>query len=404
MNNTSPARISVTTATIIGMNAMIGSGIFVAPAAMACYVGPAGILTYALVVVSVWFTALSLARLAYLFPEDGAFYVYVKQWGGHTMGMVAGFSYFAGLVIAMGLLSQVAGHHLHELLPQSSEVTLGLITLLSLTLLNLCNVALSTLGQHILICTTLFPLVAVTLLCLFNSNLQNLVPFAPHGFSNVFKAMRMVVFGFFGFECAASLSSMVENPKKNVPIALTYSIFIVGALYTLFVGSVILAIPLHCFVDPRIPLARTLSALFPENTWLIGAIHLAVLSAIIGTIHSMIWSSSALLLSLVKRVQSPTVHRWLKKTPAETARRFSVITVASGIFLSFMLLHNIDLFFSLTALFIETAFLLSMITLLTIPSEWKSGHNVKTIIGIGTALMIMYFAAEGLVLELAKIL
>ena len=47
------------TATIIGMNAMIGSGIFTAPAAIASYVGPAGIIAYVFVVLSVWCMALS---------------------------------------------------------------------------------------------------------------------------------------------------------------------------------------------------------------------------------------------------------------------------------------------------------------------------------------------------------
>jgi len=56
-------KIGLATATIIGMNAMIGSGIFTAPAAMASYVGPAGILAYFFVVVSLWFIALSLSRL-----------------------------------------------------------------------------------------------------------------------------------------------------------------------------------------------------------------------------------------------------------------------------------------------------------------------------------------------------
>src|SRR5438445_3755684 len=93
-------KISLATATIVGMNAMIGSGIFTAPATMAAYVGPAGIVAYIIVVASVWFLAQSLARMAQLYPEEGSFYTYTKQWAGHTFGMIACFSYLFGLIIA----------------------------------------------------------------------------------------------------------------------------------------------------------------------------------------------------------------------------------------------------------------------------------------------------------------
>jgi hypothetical protein len=89
--------------------------------------------------------------------------------------------------------------------------------------------------------------------------------------------------------------------------------------------------------------------------------------------------------------------------PAATQQRIAVLLVGVCILISFVTLKNIDLFFSLTALFLITAFILSMITLLTMPSEWKSKQNIKTIIGIITACVILYFALESLVLELSKI-
>src|SRR5262245_2205421 len=108
MSTSHGTKIGLMTATIIGMNAMIGSGIFTAPAAIASYVGPAGIVAYIFVVLSVWCMALSLARLAALYPQDGAFYTYTRQWGGHAMGLLAGGFYIFGLIVAMGLLCQVA--------------------------------------------------------------------------------------------------------------------------------------------------------------------------------------------------------------------------------------------------------------------------------------------------------
>ena len=65
-------------------------------------------------------------------------------------------------------------------------------------------------------------------------------------------------------------------------------------------------------------------------------------------------------------------------------------------------IKNMDLFFDFTALFIVFAYTASMITLLTIKKEWKSGQNIKTLLGIGTALLMMFFAAQDIFKQVTK--
>lgn len=398
MTHTSSSKIGLLTATIIGMNAMIGSGIFTAPAALATYVGPAGILAYIFVVGAVWCMALSLARLAQLYPEEGSFYTYAKQWSGHTGGLIASSMYIVGLVIAMGLLSRVAGIYLHELIPSLSIDTLGLICLTTLVALNMFGVALSQLGQHILIVCTVFPLLAITAICFFHFDPKNLVPFAPHGFMHVLKATRLVIFGFFGFESAASLFSVVDKPEKNVPRALTYSIVIVGILYTAFISSLICAVPLSLFTSQETPLSNVIGNAFPGMPWFLYIIHLAILSAIIGTIHSMIWGSSALIVSLAKKLTC--ANRCVNIYSSERQHTAAVLLIGSLIATTFLTLKSINQFFNLTALFIVGAFILSMISLLILKDEWKTGRNIITLIGLITAGMMLYFAAEDFLITL----
>ena len=396
------AKIGVSTATIIGMNAMIGAGIFTAPSAMASLVGPAGILAYLFVVICVWFLAQSLARLAALYPQEGSFYVYASKWGGHVVGLIAGSAYLGGLMIAMGLLSQVAGTYLHPLFPAVSAYTLSLITLISITILNMCGVALSEIGQQILIVCTTFPIIATTILCFSKANLAYLTPFAPYGFMNIFKATHLIIFGFFGFECAASLFSIVDNPRQNVPRALTYSIAIVGTLYTLFVASLILSTPLEYFSNPNVLIPDILANTFPNNQWLIKAVHLSILSAVIGTIHSMIWSSGALLLSLLKKFKNNRLQGLIKKSVINN--KTAVLFIGSCIMITLSTIKNTALFSSLTSLGIITAFLLSIVTLLTIKTEWSSGRNIQTMIGVITALAILFFALQDLGHAVCKVI
>jgi len=388
-------KIGMFTATITGMNAMIGSGIFTAPAVLATSVGPAAILTYLFVVCAIWFMAQSISKVASLFPEEGSFYAYAKHWGGHAVGVAAASSYIIGLTIALAILTHIAGMYLHVLIPSVNPKILGFLAFGALIILNMFGAALSQLGQRILICTTIFPILTIVIMCLTKTDFSLLKPFAPHGWFNVASATRIVIFGFFGFESAASLFNIVKNPKKNVPRALSYSMALVGILYILFVGAIILAVPLSLFSSPSAPLTEALGQVFPNSQWVIGIIHLAILSAILGTIHSIIWGSSNLLMSLMKKLESPISKKLVTSKALNIQTAVLLIGIAS--FASFATIRNLDLFFDFTALFLVTAYVSAMITLLTMKKEWKSGQNIKTLLGIATALLIMTFALQDVV-------
>jgi len=396
-------KIGVSTATIVGVNAMIGAGIFTAPAILATSnVGPAAILTYLFVIISVWFIAQSMAKVASKFPEEGSFYTYTKQWGGHTLGIIAGASYLLGILTAMGLLTQIAGSYLNYLFPSISATILGAIALIVIVILNMMGAALAQLGQRILILCTVFPILATIIMCLFHFDSTLLTKFMPQGIGSVFKAARLVIFGFFGFECAASLFSIVKNPKKNVPRALTYSILIVGTLYILFIGSIIASTPLSLFTSAKVPLAEVLAQVFPGHKWLMIIIHLSMLSAILGTIHSIIWSTSNLIISLCKKLKSKTAQHML----ASGLINKKTAVVISGLltFISFATINNLDLFFYFSAVFIVFSYITSITTLLFDKEEWKSKQNIKTIIGIATSLVIFGFALEGIIKEVIKLM
>lgn len=398
MSTGSSDKIGLLMATVVGMNAMIGAGIFTIPSVLADKVGPAGILTFGLVAVSVWFIAQSLARVAQLYPQEGSFYTYAKQWGGHKVGLLASSCYLVGLLIAMGLLSHAAGEHFVRYLPHTDAYTAGLITLICLTLLNIVGVALSSLGQQILIALTIFPLIGTTLICLAKAKMGNLVPFAPYGMKNMFQASRVVVFSFFGFESTASLFTIIKNPERNVPRAITYSLTTVAILYLTFVTSLIVAVPLDLFMHCSGPVSGPLECIFPNNPWILELIHISSISAILGTLHSMIWSSAALLLSFTKKLRS-NASRCLVASGVLNQQTCTAL-IGLAIFTSFSVLTS-NMFFNLTAIFLVFAYVTAMTTLLTLKTEWKSGQNIITLAGMAASGMILYFAIENCIVCLS---
>jgi basic amino acid/polyamine antiporter, APA family len=387
-------KIGVLTATISGMNAMIGAGVFTLPVVIGLHLGPASIVTVILVSIAVLCMALSIARLAALFPQEGSFYTYAKQWGGHAVGLMSSGAYLIGLLIAMGLLCRAAGTNLHYYIPTLSSTTLGIITLTALVVLNMFGVALTRMGQHILIFCTVLPLAIITGLCFSKAKLANLFPFAPYGHKNILFAMREVIFGFFGFEVSASLVPRMINPQQNVPKAVTFSVIFVALIYTLFIGSLVLSVPFKMFDSIDTPIVTVLENLFPDVGWLLQIVHISILSAILGTIHSMIWSSSALTLSLVKLLRSNAGIKMVRR--GYITNRSTVIFVGLCILTSFLTFESKQ-FFSFTALFVVFAYATAMITLLTIKEEWRSKSILITIVGLSTAGLIFAFALEGVV-------
>lgn len=397
MSTCNSEKIGVSTATIVGMNAMIGAGIFTISSALAGDVGPGVIISFLFTAVSVWFMAQSFSRVAQLFPQEGSFYTYAKQWSGHVGGLFANACYLAGLLIAMGLLAHAAGAHLVHYFPQFSAQDLGVITLVSLTLLNVMGVSLSTLGQRILIACTVLPLLLTTVMCLFKANPANLFPLMPGGPIPIFKATRVIVFSFFGFEASASLFAVIKNPEQNLPRALTYSLIAVAGLYLAFVVSLVLAVPLDLFQQYPGPVIGPLSHIFTTHQWVLECIHISSVSAILGTLHSMIWASGALLLTFVKKIRNQVAQKLVAHGIMNA--RTATLCIGAAIYASFKTFTN-DMFFYFTAIFLLIALTMSIMSLLFIKNEWKSGQNYITVAGIITALVVFGFAVEGIISSL----
>jgi len=395
MVSSSREKIGLWTAVIIGINTMIGAGIFGTTSLLGSKIGPAGIIAYVIAFTCVWFIAQSFARVAYLFPQEGSFYNYAKQWGGHKLGLAAAGAYICGLLTAMGLLNTIASKYIHDLIPSITSTHWGLITLSALVALNLAGAVLSKVGQYILIALTLYPLVVTTALCLTNIDVANLTPFMPYGIGSVVAGTKVALFGLFGFESVASLFNIVEQPEKSVPKALRISLLLVGIIYLLFIGSILLGIPQIIFQNnPNISIPQILMIVFPKHTILAQSVGISIIFAIMGTIHAVIWASSEFLLSYLKFIHSKPLQKMIA-THAITHK--TTVLLASGIILTaFLSIENLSVFFSITNVCLLFAFIASIASLLFIKQEWKSGQNYITLIGLISAFAIFAIALQTL--------
>lgn len=388
-SQTQSNKIGLPTAIIMCMNAMIGAGIFSTPSKLATQVGPAGLLTYGFVIVSVIFMALSLARVAQLYPQEGAFYTYTKPWAGHIGGILASGAYVIGVTIALGLITQITADNIHKYIPSLSPSTLTFLIISLLLTLNMIGVKFVQAGQMFLLFCTLFALISTIILGFANANFKNLFPFMPHGITSVISASKTAIFAFFGFESAASLYNIVARPEKNVPRALILSITLVGILYMAFIGAITLAIPGSIFTSDRMPLSLAIEQVFPNYSWLANLIGITIITSLLGVLQSMLYSVSMLTYSFTKLLQNQFAKNFVKK---DYSFKIILLFISAWTLLNAFIVKNMDLFFSLTSLFIVFAFSMSILTLVIKKHDRTITEKIITFFGLLTAVIIFISA------------
>ncbi len=367
---------------------MVGAGIVSIPGILAKQVGAAGLLSYLLSILVVLSMGLSLTRLARKYPGAGWCYRYPKVWGGHYVALFTSWSYLLGVMVAMGFLVQQGGLWLHHLFGNLSPTALGGLCLFILTLLVLGGAQISSWGQYLIGAMVISCLLLVTVICLGHFDPSNWQPFMPSGWKSVFLAAPKSMFTLIGFECVASLYSVLQNPKRTLPIACAGSILTVGGLYLLFVGAVLGAIPTSSLANNHQSLVDILGESLPQYPFLNGFILLAGLGAIMGTIHSMLWSTSCLLRDTLHKTPSSFTDNLLKKGVG--GLDYCVCICALFMTISFLSLES-DTILSITVCFIALSYVLSLISLILDKAEWQSGFNLVTLVGlIGGFLMIFY--------------
>ncbi len=385
MTTKSPAKMSTFMATIVGMNAMIGAGIFTIPEQLQRTVGPAALLTYAFVIGAVWSIAYSLSRVAYHYPQEGSFYTYIQAWAGKKVGLAAAFLYCTGLVVALGLLTYMTGIYLYRFFPQLSPQILGSIALGILVFTILAGTKILHWGQIVLIIFTILPLAVITVLCLSKADVRNLTPFMPYGPQAIFRAARIVIFGFFGFESVAALHALVAHPTRTVPRAITASIIAVSIVYVTFILATLLGIP-RAMVLQGGTLPDFLYKLFPTYSWLITLINWGIIITIMGTIHSMIWSVGTLLQSLTRM----TTHSFYLSS------RQATLILSFFVWLSSIMFKSLDLFFNIAALCIIIALTGAIWPLASNMIPSTKGQRMIAWAGIVSAFIMCTYALEGI--------
>lgn len=245
-------------ATLIGVGALIGGGIFTLTGLALSFAGPSLILVVVLNGLIAFMTAMAYAELGSTFPEAGGGFIWVRKGLGNFAGYISGWTSWFAHAVACGLYSLSFAFYFDFLLfyfilpsfgvhtPFSEESILQKIIAAVIILLvgwvNYKSVTGTTrLGKIItyLEILVLGVFVIFGLLSFFKKpDLQgSFIPLFPMGLFGMFSAMGLIYIGFEGTEIIVQSGEELKDPKKNLPRAIFLSLGVICVLYLLIIFS-----------------------------------------------------------------------------------------------------------------------------------------------------------------------
>lgn len=252
--------------TMLGVGAIIGTGIFVLTAEAAQLAGPGMMVSFVIAGFVCAVTALCYAEMASMIPVSGSAYTYSYAVLGEVVAWIVGWALIleyaiAGSTVAVGWSGYIVGlaRHLHELLPflpnieVSDRWTLGpydgglmnvpaLIISLLVTWLLVLGTKESAYVNAILVSIKVIALTVFVLLALPVMHLEHFTPFAPNGYVGkvgVGAAAASIFFAYVGFDAVSTAAEETKNPNRNIPIGLIGSLAICTIFYLLVAAGAI---------------------------------------------------------------------------------------------------------------------------------------------------------------------
>ncbi|MGX9136525.1 amino acid permease [Rummeliibacillus sp. JY-2-4R] len=235
---------------LLGVGAIVGTGIFILPGTVAAeHAGPGIIFSFIIAAIVCTFAAMCYSEFSSSIPVTGSAYTYSYVVFGELVAWLVGWSLIleyglAVAAVATGwsayLNSLLAGLNIHIPLAISGafDPTKGTLVNIPAILIILFTALFLTKGvKESTRLNSIMVVIKVTVILLFifvgafYVKPDNWHPFTPFGTSGILSGAALVFFAYLGFDAVSSAAEEVKNPQRNMPIGIIGSLLICTVLY-----------------------------------------------------------------------------------------------------------------------------------------------------------------------------
>jgi len=350
--NPSPGTVrAVSRWQIVGLsiNDVIGSGIYLLPAAAAALLGPASLWAVLLAGLAVSLLVLCYAQAASYFDAPGGGYLYAREAFGSFIGFEVGWMLLLTRVATAAALANGLAEAVTHFWPAADagwarvSIVGGSIALL--VAINVVGVRAAANAGVLLAIGKLVPLALFVAIGAFHVDGSLAAPStSPLTAKPLAEAALLLLFAYAGFENLPAAAGEYRNPRRDVPFALLTMIATVTAVYVSVQWVALGTLP--DLAHSTTPLAEAASRFSGE--WLALLMTVGASISILGTSSNTVLMAPRYLLALSQDGYGP---RWLARihptfrTPAVSIVLIGVVSLAlalSGSFVQLALLSVVS--------------------------------------------------------------
>ncbi|PTQ66315.1 amino acid/polyamine/organocation transporter (APC superfamily) [Nitrosomonas oligotropha] len=252
--------------TLLGIGAIIGTGIFVLTAEAAQKAGPGMMLSFVIASFVCTVAALCYSELSSMVPVSGSAYTYSYAVLGELVAWLVGWALMLEYSVAASAVAVGWSGYFVGLMQNSLGIEIpfalangpfaGGIINLPAVFICILVIALLVIGTResatfnaTLVAIKIAALTLFIALTLPVVNLENFQPFLPLGEAGVVAAASSIFFAYVGFDAVSTAAEETKDPQRNVPIGLISSLAICTVFYLLISAGAIGAIGAQPLLD-----------------------------------------------------------------------------------------------------------------------------------------------------------
>jgi amino acid transporter len=222
--------------TAIGINQVIGVGVFAQPALLASQAGAWSAWMIVAIGVASMLIALSFAEVGSRFDATGGPYLYTRaafgRFAAFEVGWMLWFTRATSWAAVINVLATSLGYYWPVVTAGWPRAATIAALIAAITLINIRGIRQSSLTVNLLTAGKLLPLLVFIAVGLFAIDGARLVPDRPLTLADISATGLLLIFSFGGYEVVPVTAGEAKDPRREVPFALITTIVVVTLIMT----------------------------------------------------------------------------------------------------------------------------------------------------------------------------
>ncbi|TDR73247.1 putrescine-ornithine antiporter [Paludibacterium purpuratum] len=273
---------------------MMGSGIFLLPSSLA-KVGSISILGWIISTLGSIALAVSFSKLSFLCPKEGGMYAYARDGVGEYAAFTETWCYWLSLWVGNVAIAIAGIGYMSYFVPELAKPMPGaiaaIIAIWFFTFLNYPGAGFIGRIQKFTSLGMLIPVGGMAVLGWFFFHPDYItgswiVDKKQSGWDAVMAASSLTLWAFLGLESACVVTGVVENPKKNVPIATMLGTLFAAVVYILSTFAIMGVVPAKELATSAAPFSTAAQYMF--GNWAGSFVSFCAVVACLGSLNGWV--------------------------------------------------------------------------------------------------------------------